>query len=148
MLISQVLRKKVFTVPANATVSELAKRLAIHDVGAILVTGDSEEIVGIVSERDIVRAMAGARGVEDELVESIMTADVDYLTPETQLDEVFEVFTVRGYRHAPVRDSSGEVIGVLSIRDLVAARLEELSREKDALIEYIHQPPLTGPGST
>jgi CBS domain-containing protein len=145
MLISQVLGKKVFTVSAKASVNELAKRLAHYDVGALLVTGDSDEIVGIVSERDVVRAMATTRGIGDQMVETIMTAEVEYLTPSTQLDEVFGFFTVRGYRHAPVKDETGEVIGVLSIRDLVAARMEELESEKDALIEYIQQAPVTGP---
>ena len=147
MLISQVLGKKVFTVPAKASISELAKRLAHYDVGALLVTGDSDEIVGIVSERDVVRAMATTRGLGDQMVETIMTAEVEYLMPDTQLDSVFEVFTVRGYRHAPVKDETGEVIGVLSIRDLVAARMEELENERSALIDYVQQAPLTGPFS-
>ena len=72
-------------------------------------------------------------------VSSIATRDVVYVTTDATLDDVFALFTNNGFRHAPVTDGTGEVVGMISIRDVVAARMEELASEKEALIEYIRQ---------
>ena len=142
MLISQVLSKKggeVFTVPEHHSVANLTQRLADHNVGALLVVDDLGEVTGIVSERDVVRAMAHAPLVVTAKVSSIATRDVVYVTTDTTLDDVFALFTNNGFRHAPVTDPSGHLVGMISIRDVVAARMEELASEKEALIEYIRQ---------
>ena len=140
MRISDLLRVKgaqVVTVPPDTTVRRLATVLAEHRIGAVVVSGDGASVDGIVSERDIVRALA-LRGtaVMSEQVTAIYTAAVHTVTPETGLEEVARMMTERRIRHAPVTVDGG-LRGIVSIGDVVKSRIGELESEHAALTDYI-----------
>ena len=140
MRISDLLRVKgtqVVTVPPDATVRRLAAVLAEHRIGAVVVSADGGSVDGIVSERDIVRALA-LRGaaVMSEQVTAIYTADVHTVTPETELDDVARMMTEHRVRHAPVTVDGG-LRGIVSIGDVVKSRIGELEIERTALSDYI-----------
>jgi CBS domain-containing protein len=140
MRISDLLRVKgaqVVTVPPDTTVRRLATVLAEHRIGAVVVSGDGASVDGIVSERDIVRALA-LRGtaVMSEQVTAIYTADVHTVTPETELDDVARMMTEHRVRHAPVLVDGG-LRGIVSIGDVVKSRIGELEIERTALSDYI-----------
>lgn len=140
MRISDVLRVKgtqVVTVTPDTTVRQLLAVLAEHRIGAVVVSHDGTSVDGIVSERDIVRALA-LRGtaVMSERVTAIYTADVHTVTPETGLEEVARMMTERRVRHAPVT-VDGRLRGIVSIGDVVKSRIGELETERAALTDYI-----------
>jgi len=140
MRISDVLRVKgtqVVTVTPDTTVRRLLSVLAEHRVGAVVVSRDSASVDGIVSERDIVRALA-VRGasVMAEPVTAIYTADVHTVTPQTELEDVARMMTERRIRHAPVM-VDGRLHGIVSIGDVVKSRIGELESERSALSDYI-----------
>lgn len=140
MRISDILRNKgnqVVTVAPEETVRDLLASLAAHNVGALVVSADGEAIEGIVSERDIVRHLQrrGA-GLLDAPVSSIMTADVHTRGPDDAVDDLSELMTRRRIRHVPVV-ADGRLEGIVSIGDVVKARLDELQFERDQLTNYI-----------
>jgi CBS domain-containing protein len=140
MRISDVLRVKgaqVVTVSPDMTVQQLLGVLAKHRIGAVVVSRDGTAVDGIVSERDIVRALA-QRGIAviSEQVTAIYTAEVHTVTPETELEEVARMMTERRVRHAPVT-VDGALRGIVSIGDVVKSRIGELETERAALTDYI-----------
>jgi CBS domain-containing protein len=140
MRISDLLRVKgaqVVTVPPDTTVRRLVAVLTEHRIGAVVVSGDGASVDGIVSERDIVQALAlrGAAVMSDQ-VTAIYTADVHTVTPETELDDVARMMTERRIRHAPVM-VDGRLRGIVSIGDVVKSRIGELETERAALTDYI-----------
>jgi CBS domain-containing protein len=140
MRISDVLRVKgaqVVTVTPDTTVERLVAVLAEHQIGAVVVSGDGTSVGGIVSERDVVRALA-RRGtaVMAERVTAIYTAEVRTVTPKTELEEVARMMTERRVRHAPVTVDGG-LRGIVSIGDVVKSRIDELETERAALTNYI-----------
>jgi CBS domain-containing protein len=140
MRISDVLRVKgtdVVTVPPDTTVQRLLAVLAQHRIGAVVVSRDGTAVDGIVSERDIVRALA-QRGPAalSELVTDIYTADVHTVAPPTELEDVARMMTERRVRHAPVV-ADGALAGIVSIGDVVKSRIGELESERAALTDYI-----------
>ena len=139
MYVRDILRDKgaeVFTVAPDAPVSELVRELVARRIGAAVVA-DAGAVVGVVSERDILYAVA-ERGVDclQALVRDLMTADVVTCTPDTSLDEVMASMTRRRIRHLPVLDG-GALAGLVSIGDAVKGRLESIEREATQLREYI-----------
>jgi|TARA_B110000503_G_scaffold133462_1_gene211018 CBS domain-containing protein len=140
MLVSAILADKgtdVVTVSPQQNVQELLALLSQHKVGALVVSNDGKTIAGIVSERDIVRALAAGESLMSEPVSSIMTSEVFASTTHVKIDELMTVMTSRRIRHIPITTDSGELIGIVSIGDLVKARLSELETEKAALVDYI-----------
>jgi CBS domain-containing protein len=140
MRISDVLRVKgaqVVTVTPDTTVQRLLAVLAEHRIGAVVVSANGTAVDGIVSERDIVRALA-LRGaaVMSEQITSIYTADVHTVTPQTELEEVARMMTEHRIRHAPVTVDGG-LRGIVSIGDVVKTRIGELEGERAALTDYI-----------
>jgi len=140
MHISDVLRVKgtdVITITPDTTVRRLLAVLAEHRIGAVVVSRDGTSVDGIVSERDIVRALA-LRGITvmSEPVTAIYTAEVHTVTPQTPLEEVMRMMTERRVRHAPVV-VDGSLHGLVSIGDVVKIRLGELETERTALTDYI-----------
>ena len=137
MHVRQILRFKgsdrVLTIRPDATVAEAAKVLSECRIGSLVVSADGRHLVGIISERDIVREM-GRRGVGcfEERVEEMMTQKVETCVADDQAVEVLTKMTDGRFRHLPVVEN-GELIGLISIGDVVKARLSELSMEKDAL---------------
>lgn len=140
MRISDILRVKgeqVVTVPPDTTVERLLSVLAQHRIGAVIVSRDGAAVEGIVSERDIVRALAArGAGVLAETVSAIQTSQVRTVTPEAQLEEVERLMTERRFRHVPVV-VDGRLRGVVSIGDVVKNRIDELETERSALADYV-----------
>ncbi|MGW5052012.1 CBS domain-containing protein [Actinokineospora sp. NPDC004072] len=139
MRISDVLRSKgsaVVTVDPGLTVAGMLAELARHNVGALVVV-DGEAVVGIVSERDVVRGLAerGA-GLLDVPVAEIMTADVLTCEPGHGVDALAEVMTERRVRHVPVL-SGGALVGIVSIGDVVKSRISQLESDREQLTSYI-----------
>lgn len=141
MLIAAILRTKgpeVVSVAPEATVARLLTELARHNIGAVVVAGEDETLVGIVSERDVVRHLE-RRGPEllSAPVSDIMTSDVVTCTAEDTVEEVSEHMTMRRFRHVPVT-SQGRLAGIVSIGDLVKSRLRILEDDRAQLEAYIH----------
>lgn len=140
MLVSQILKDKgdmVFTASPDETVNAVASELHARRVGAVVVVGGQGEVVGIVSERDIVRVVAehGA-GCLDSRIEICMTRDVIFATPGETVDSLLSRMTDRRIRHLPVvRD--GRLAGIVSIGDLVKHKISEVEAEADGLKQYI-----------
>lgn len=140
MKISSILAEKgtnVVTVAPDHSVKTLLALLSQHKVGALVVSTDGNSIVGIVSERDVVRAFAGGGSIMDDPVSKIMTTEVFVSPSDAKIDELMTVMTSQRIRHIPITADSGELIGIVSIGDLVKARLDELETEKAALLDYI-----------
>jgi CBS domain-containing protein len=140
MRISDVLRVKgeqVVTVTPDATVERLVAVLAEHRIGAVVVSAGGTSVDGIVSERDIVRALA-ARGaaVLAEPVSMIHTTAVHTVGPDADLADVERVMTERRFRHVPVV-VGGALHGIVSIGDVVKKRIDELEEERSTLASYI-----------
>jgi len=139
MRIADVLRGKgtaVATVEPTATVADLLGRLADHNVGALPVL-DGGRLVGIVSERDVVRRLHddGAELLERR-VSDIMTTDVTTCSPSDKVTDLARVMTTGRFRHLPVVDN-GTMVGIVSIGDLVKARIDLLEAERQQLQSYI-----------
>ncbi|WP_199509932.1 CBS domain-containing protein [Nucisporomicrobium flavum] len=140
MRINDVLRDKgdrVVTVTPDLTVQGLLATLAEHGIGAAVVTADGTTVDGIVSERDIVRALA-ERGaaVLTEPVSAIQTTRVHTVEPDADIAEVERLMTERRFRHVPVV-TGGRLAGIVSIGDVVKKRITELEVETSALSGYI-----------
>jgi CBS domain-containing protein len=140
MRISDVIRAKgnaVVTVEPQIDVRTLLGVLAEHGIGAVVVSSDGSTVEGIVSERDIVRALA-ARGatVLSEPVSAIMTGDVKTCPPDAPVVDLMRTMTEGRFRHVPVV-SGGKLAGIVSIGDIVKNRVGELEIERDSLSRYI-----------
>ncbi|MCB1406214.1 MAG: CBS domain-containing protein [Rhodobacteraceae bacterium] len=140
MLVSQILKNKaqgVLTVPPGTSVREVVEILTNKRIGAVVVSASGKDVKGIVSERDIVRELCRSGAVcLDEKVEKLMTRAVLGCAPSDNTDSVLETMTSKRFRHMPVMDGA-EMVGFISIGDVVAARLSELQMEKDALTGMI-----------
>jgi CBS domain-containing protein len=140
MRISDVIRAKgnaVVTVEPQMDVRTLLGVLAEHGIGAVVVSSDGTTVEGIVSERDIVRALAD-RGatVISEPVSAIMTAEVKTCPPDAPVVDLMLTMTEGRFRHVPVV-SGGKLAGIVSIGDIVKNRVGELEIERDSLSRYI-----------
>ena len=142
MQVTSILTNKgqeIFSISPDATVSELVEVLCERRVGALLVLGSSGDIVGIVSERDVVRALGTNPGALANAVAAIMTTDVVTASDQADVAELMQVMTERRIRHIPVLDESGALAGLVSIGDVVKNRMDELEAERSALMDYITQ---------
>ena len=140
MFVSDILAQKgglVFTVTPGTTVAQLAQQLSTRRIGSVLVMDGQDSIAGIVSERDLVRALAAHGSSALDLEASrVMTRDVVTCDPDDSIDHVMEAMTRGRFRHLPVV-RHGELLGLVSIGDVVKARLEEAKHETEALKAYI-----------
>jgi CBS domain-containing protein len=139
MHVSDILRGKgsvVATIEPAATVADLLGRLAEHNIGAMVVLGP-RGMVGIVSERDVVRRLheSGA-GVLDRPVSEIMSTDIATCGPDDAVDRLNSIMTERRIRHLPVMKDD-RLIGIVSIGDVVKVRMRELEESTEQLEAYI-----------
>ncbi|HEY9219104.1 MAG TPA: CBS domain-containing protein [Phenylobacterium sp.] len=139
MLVSQILRGKgdaVFTATPNETLGALAALLHARKVGALIVL-ESDRVVGIVSERDVIRAVAeeGAAALA-KAVHAFMTKDVVFADPSDTVDQVLSKMTNSRIRHMPVCKAE-RLVGIVSIGDLVKSKIGEVEAEADGLRAYI-----------
>ncbi|MBU2962187.1 CBS domain-containing protein [Citreicella sp. C3M06] len=137
MQVQQILKDKredgVFTVGPKATVADAAQVLAERRIGGVVISEDGLTPLGILSERDIVRRLAAeGAAVLGQSVELLMTKELKSCTRTDDSDEVLRRMTAGRFRHMPVVED-GVMVGIITIGDVVAAQISELSMEKDAL---------------
>ncbi|HWZ36987.1 MAG TPA: CBS domain-containing protein [Bradyrhizobium sp.] len=128
---------QVESVQPGAKLSAAVKLLGQKKIGAVLVLNVAERIEGILSERDIVRALS-ERGAEvlDETISNVMTRKVVSCKQSDTVGAIMEMMTLGKFRHLPVVED-GKVVGLISIGDIVKWRVQEYEREQEALREYI-----------
>jgi len=140
MTVNDILLHKgsqVITIEPATTVAAAVRTLVQRRIGALVVTGADHRIVGIVSERDVVRVLdEKGTAVLDAPVAEVMTRRVVTCDRNETIAEIMERITSGRFRHVPVVEN-GRLVGIVSIGDIVKARLGELEHEQDALREYI-----------
>ena len=140
MTVKAILEEKghaVFTLGPNDKLSAAVQILADHRIGALVVTNGDQKIVGILSERDIVRCLAkeGAAAL-DSAVRAVMTPKVKICNEHHTINEVMEIMTRGRFRHLPV-EKNGLLDGIISIGDVVKRRIEDVEREAEEIKQYI-----------
>ena len=140
MFVSDILTQKgarVFTIAPEASLAGAVDMLVTRRIGSVLVMDTNGNIAGIISERDVVRAISsqGAAAMSLRVAEA-MTAEVVVCDPDDLIDQVMEVMTSGRFRHLPVV-RHGELYGLVSIGGVVKARLEDARHEAEALKAYI-----------
>jgi CBS domain-containing protein len=124
---------RVTTIKPDAKISTTSKLLSQHRIGAVLVTDAADKIIGIISERDIVRGLASHGGAVAEIsVTDLMTRDVRSCTP----GDIMGIMTTHRIRHLPVLED-GKLAGIVSIGDVVKYRLDEAKHEVESLRDYV-----------
>ena len=140
MTVARILREKgrdVLTTQPHRTLKEVAALLAAKGVGAVVVSDAAIGVLGIISERDIVRAIGrGCASALEEPVSRHMTAKVTTVTERASLDHVMEIMTDQRFRHLPVVED-GRLVGIVSIGDVVKRHVDAIDSERRALREYI-----------
>ena len=131
-------QKEIIQVGADRTIAEAADTIAHNKIGALLVDDGAGTIVGILSERDIVRGMSqyGAN-LQDVKVSELMTSDLIRCAPNDTVNEAMAMMTDRRIRHLPVFEDE-QLVGFISIGDLVKCRMMEVQSEAEALRQYIN----------
>jgi len=140
MIVDRILSikgRKVVTIEPDRTIGEAARTLSERRIGALLVTDARWPVLGILSERDIVKAVSahGAAAL-DKPISGFMTEKVVTCTTQTSITDVMEVMTQGKFRHVPVVEE-GSLLGIVSIGDVVKHRLEEIEAEAQAIRDYI-----------
>jgi CBS domain-containing protein len=140
MELKEILKKKgdkPVIVPEASTVASAIRTMNEHRVGSVMVQGPGGEPIGILTERDVVRLYAeGESDFETMLIKDWMTTEMTIGQPSDTVSEVLAIMTVKRFRHLPVVED-GKMVGVVSIGDLVKAKLEETAFEAKVLREYI-----------
>jgi CBS domain-containing protein len=140
MTVARILREKgrdVVTTQPHRTVKEVAALLAAKGVGAVVVSDAAMNVLGIVSERDIVRAIGnGSASALEEPASRHMTSKVTTVTENASIDHVMEIMTEGRFRHLPVVEH-GRLVGIVSIGDVVKRHVNAIDTECKALREYI-----------
>jgi CBS domain-containing protein len=132
--------RDVVTVEPQQTVTWVVEVLAQNRIGAVPVVNEGGQLIGIISERDIIRGMSKhAEAVLTLPADQLMTREVKTCTSEDQLVDIMEVMTLQRIRHLPVVEN-GELHGIVSIGDVVKQRLEEVQSEAEELRSYIRSP--------
>jgi CBS domain-containing protein len=129
--------REVASIEPNATLSAAIAMLAEKRIGALLILGAERRVIGVISERDIVRALA-ARGAEalGEPVSRMMTRNVSTCTEKETISSIMERMTEGKFRHLPVVDQ-GRLVGIISIGDVVKHRVREMEQDSAAMHDYI-----------
>ena len=122
----------VITVGPDQSLREAVDLLAEHNIGALIVVDEPGRPIGIISERDIIREAARTEMVFDQTVSRVMTKDLITASPEDDIETVLQTMTAKRFRHLPIIDR-GQLIGVISIGDVVKAQLEKYQGEVDTL---------------
>jgi len=140
MTVRQVLSGKgadVVTIAPDKSLAQAAKLLAEKRIGAVVVSSDEKTVAGILSERDIIRALArnGAAALDQKVADS-MTRDVVTCSVQADADHLMRLMTDGKFRHVPVVEN-GALVGIVSIGDVVNRRLSDIEAEQQALKQYI-----------
>lgn len=138
--ILKVKGSKVWTIRENQSIHDALHILVNQRIGALLVLDQKERIIGIISERDIVRGCyTSSKDLDTKPVSQFMTKDIIICTPEDEIDYIMGVMTENRVRHIPVV-SEGKLQGIVSIGDVVKSQLEQQQYEIHYLKEYIYGP--------
>jgi CBS domain-containing protein len=142
MTVAHILAEKgssVATVQPERTLDDAIHLLAEKSIGALVVTDEARTLVGVISERDILRALAQqGTAALDAPVSSHMTREVATCRRETTNDEIMRLMTDGRFRHMPVCEN-GKLVGIVSIGDVVKRRLPTMEAEEQAMLDYITQ---------
>jgi len=141
MKVKELLTNKQDIVTTSESVTMLAAIKIMCDarVGALLVVNEKGDTVGIITERDVLRFCANrSTELDKTAISEIMTKDMCVATQETPIDDIMGIMTEKKFRHMPVVETDGQVIGMLSIGDLVKAKLEQTAVEAKYLRDYIN----------
>lgn len=140
MRIAEILSQKgadVHMIAPDATLRDAIRRLVSERIGALVVSRDDEHIDGILSERDVIRVQADdAVDIDSMQVREAMTAEVISVEPTTTIDTARELMNSSKIRHLPVLDGD-RLVGMLSIRDVIGARVRELEAEREQMENYV-----------
>lgn len=140
MTVANILKQKgskIISVHQDQTVLEALNILAEHHIGAVFVMADGDKITGVLSERDIVRALPNAKGkLRAQKVSSIMTTNVISCDEGDSIETVMAIMTKNKIRHLPVVNGEN-LVGVISIGDVVKERIAETEHEAEAMKKYI-----------
>ena len=141
MKLEDVIRSKghdVVTIPPTGSLTEVVRLMSEHNIGAVVVSSDGRTIDGIVSERDVVRAVhARGTGIMDLTAADLMTPDVIVGTPRDGIEDTAHTMTMKRVRHIPVL-VDGRLDAIVSIGDVVKYRIEQLTDERNHLLGYLH----------
>lgn len=135
MKISTILSTKgvnVVTIGPQQSIQEAVATLAAHNIGALVVLDETGKPVGIISERDIIRALKGGAGALSQTVSQVMTQSIVVGSPNDDVQSVIQTMTLKRFRHLPIVDR-GKLAGIISIGDAVKAQLDESRGEIDTL---------------
>lgn len=140
MNVASILKAKgraVSTVRPNATLLDVTKKLGPKKIGAVVVVGENGKVVGIISERDIIRAIS-ERGPAalSLMVSEVMTRDVISCQETSEIDELMGMMTKGRFRHLPVIED-GALVGIVSIGDVVSHHIAEVEMEVSAMRNYL-----------
>ena len=131
-------------VPVEATVADAIRKMLDFHVGAVAIIDSERRVAGIFTERDVLRKMALSRtDPRTTPVHELMTTPVEMATRGTGAGEALTIMLERHFRHLPVADDNGKLLGILSIRNLLEWRVDDLSRELESLEQYVSN---DGPG--
>ena len=132
------------TVPVETSVADAIRRMLDHHVGAVGIVDKEGRVAGIFTERDVLRKLSLANlNPETTPVRDLMTTPVEMATEETGPGEAMATMVERHFRHLPVADNDGKLLGILSIRNLLEWRIDGLTQELDSLEQYVSN---DGPG--
>jgi CBS domain-containing protein len=140
MLVKHILSDKgrdIIAISADAMLAEAVRLLARKRIGAVIAYGEGGALAGILSERDVVRALSESDGALTRPVSAYMTAEVATCTEDDSVENLMEMMTHGRFRHVPVLDARGQLCGLISIGDVVKTRIAETVHEAQSLREYI-----------
>jgi CBS domain-containing protein len=131
-------------VSVDATVADAVRLMLDLHVGAVSVVDSDQRVAGIFTERDVLRKFSlSNRSLDSIPIRDAMTTPVELATPETTPGEALATMIERHFRHLPIADRNGKLLGMLSIRNVLQWRIDDLSQELDSLEQYVAN---DGPG--
>lgn len=144
MSVLELCDREIAAVGLNATLADAIQKMLDHHVGAVAVVDDEFRVAGMFTERDVLRktSLAGLNP-ETTSICALMTRPVEMATRGTGPGEALSIMLERHFRHLPVADDNGKLLGILSIRNLLEWRVDDLSRELESLEQYVSN---DGPG--
>ncbi len=144
MSVLELCDREIAAVGIGATVADAIHKMLDHHVGAVAVVDHEFRVAGIFTERDVLRKLALTRiDPQTTSVRDLMTTPVEMATCSTGPGEALTIMLERHFRHLPVSDDGGKLLGILSIRNLLEWRVDDLSRELESLEQYVSN---DGPG--
>ena len=135
--IAKIGEREVITIKPNSTLSEAIEKLVDHKIGALPVCESDDKLVGVISERDIIRGLyQRGSNAGDTKIKEVMTKDVIVGIPDDDIESILKIMSNQGVRHLPLM-TGDKVVGMLSIRDIIEEKLTECSTQVRYLHDYI-----------